>query len=421
MPTITGDLRLITNQPAAVTALQIHAPEARTSVGTVILPAPAVVPVVNGKFTVDIELGAAVCIPDYSGSLGEPIPIAIRASTTTFAEALDNGRDLTPDERDRVVELYQKMIAAGDAAKAAVAKAEQSATQAAQAAAAAKESASHAASGVPPATATVQGKIQLAGDLTGTADSPRIVTAGVNVYSVAHRSQGFVKTQPNGVLTIADDAIRHANAAVHKGYVDNQIDHHTHTTDQIKGLDAALAGKAPASHTHPTSQITGLDTALAGKAATSHTHKKADITDLPATSVEVANNTLVVRDYSGRVKTGTAYSDEDAVNMEVYRAMFETQLSRTLIEQELFDGKISARRVGRIVILAIGAYPGTMGKLPSQFLPEYALHAVIPAGSDSVKTLGKFTIVGQGVTSLQAYDGTTNSLFVGTVTYLAFN
>nr|DAV59253.1 MAG TPA: transferase [Caudoviricetes sp.] len=28
MPTITGDLRLITNQPAAVTALQIHAPAA---------------------------------------------------------------------------------------------------------------------------------------------------------------------------------------------------------------------------------------------------------------------------------------------------------------------------------------------------------------------------------------------------------
>ena len=238
MPTITGDLRLITNQPAAVTALQIHAPEARASAGIVILPAPAVVPVVNGKFTVDIELGAAVCIPDYSGSLGEPIPIAIRASTTTFAEALENGRDLTPEERDRVVELYQKVIAAGDAAKAAVAKAEQSATQAAQAAAAAKESADHAASGVPPATATVQGKIQLAGDLTGTADSPRVVTAGVNWYSVAANRQGFVKTQPSGVLTIADDAIRNATAAVNKGYVDEIIGHHTHTTDQVKGLDA---------------------------------------------------------------------------------------------------------------------------------------------------------------------------------------
>jgi len=51
MPTITGDLRLITNQPAAVTALQIHAPEARTSAGTVILPAPAIVPVTRRRYT----------------------------------------------------------------------------------------------------------------------------------------------------------------------------------------------------------------------------------------------------------------------------------------------------------------------------------------------------------------------------------
>lgn len=399
MPTITGDLRLITNQPAAVTALQIHAPEARTSAGIVILPAPAIVPVTGGKFTADIELGAAVCIPDYSGVLGEPIHIAIRPGTATFAEALENGRDLTPDERDRVVELYQKMIAAGDAAKAAVAKAEQSATQAAQAAAAAKESASHAASGVPPATATVQGKIQLAGDLTGTADSPRIVTAGVNGYSVAHRSQGFVKTQPNGVLTIADDTIRDDAAAVHKGYVDARISRHSHTTDQIKGLDNALAGKA----------------------ATSHTHTKSDITDLPATSVEVANNTLVVRDYSGRVKTGTPYSDEDAVNMETYRYMFETQLSRTLIKQELFDGKISARKIGKIVILNTAIRPGTIGKLPYPFWPEDAVLFLIPAASSSVQTLGRFFISKQGDTNLSTYNGATGDVFQGTVTYLSSN
>ena len=399
MPTITGDLRLITNQPAAVTALQIHAPEARTSVGTVILPAPAIVPVTGGKFTADIELGAAVCIPDYSGTLGEPIHIAIRLGTATFAEALENGRDLTPDERDRVVELYQKMIAAGDAAKAAVAKAEQSATQAAQAAAAAKESASHAASGVPPATATVQGKIQLAGDLTGTADSPRIITASTDKYSVVAGHAGFVHTQRNGALTIEDDTIRNYADAVHKGYVDARIDRHSHTTDQIKGLDAALAGKA----------------------ATSHTHTKADITDLPATSVEVANNTLVVRDYSGRVKTGSPYSDEDAVNMETYRAMFETQLSRTLYKQELFDGKISARKIGKIVILNTAIRPGTIGKLPWAFWPEDAVLFLIPAASSSVQTLGRFFISKQGDASLSTYNGATGDVFQGTVAYLASN
>lgn len=376
MPTITGDLRLITNQPAAVTALQIHAPEARTSAGIVILPAPAIVPVTGGKFTADIELGAAVCIPDYSGTLGEPIHIAIRPGTTTFAEALDSGRDLTPEERDRVTELYQKMIAAGDAAKAAVAKAEQSATQAAQSAAAAKESADHAASGVPPATATVQGKIQLAGDLIGTADSPRVVTAGVNGYSVAHRSQGFVKTQPDGVLTIADDTIRYDAAAVHKGYVDARISRHSHTTDQIKGLDTALAGKASASHTHPTSQITGLDDALASKAATSHTHTQADITDLPQITDNTNGSTLPIRDPWGHI-TAADPSYRYQVATKGYIDAELEKLNQIKAESILQNASF-AKKIGRIVCLYVNInFAGAQGTLPPAFRPSNACYIAV--------------------------------------------
>lgn len=376
MPTITGDLRLITNQPAAVTALQIHAPEARTSAGIVILPAPAIVPVTGGKFTADIELGVAVCIPDYSGTLGEPIHIAIRPGTATFAEALENGRDLTPAERDRVVEMYQKMITAGDAAKAAVAKAEQSATQAAQSAAAAKESAEHAASGVPPATATVQGKIQLAGDLTGTADSPRVVTAGVNWYSVAANRQGFVKTQPSGVLTIADDAIRNATAAVNKGYVDEIIGHHTHTTDQVKGLDAALAGKAPASHTHPTSQITGLDAALAGKAATSHKHTQADITDLPQITDNTNGNTLPIRDPWGHITAADpSYRDQVATKGYIDAELEKLNQIKTEI---VLQNSSSAKKIGRIVCLYVNINSaGAQGTLPPAFRPTNACYIAV--------------------------------------------
>lgn len=376
MPTITGDLRLITNQPAAVTALQIHAPEARTSVGTVILPAPAIVPVTGGKFTADVELGAAVCIPDYSGVLGEPIHIAIRPGTTTFAEALDNGRSLSSEERDRVVELYQKMIATGDAAKAAVAKAEQSATQAAQAAAAAKESAGHAASGVPPATATVQGKIQLAGDFTGTADSPRIVTAGVNYYSVAANYPGFVKTQSGGVLTIADDAIRNAAAAVNKGYVDERIGSHTHTTSQITGLDTALAGKAAASHTHPTSQITGLDNALAGKAATSHTHTQADITDLPQITDNTNGSTLPIRDPWGHI-TAADPSFSDQVATKGYLDAELKKLNQIKTESVLQNSS-TAKKIGRIVFLYVNINSaGAQGTLPPDFRPSNACYIAV--------------------------------------------
>ena len=43
-------------------------------------------------------------------------------------------------------------------------------------------------------------------------------------------------------------------------------------------LTEALAGKANSVHTHSTDQVTGLDTALAGKANSSHTHAASQIT-----------------------------------------------------------------------------------------------------------------------------------------------
>ena len=83
---------------------------------------------------------------------------------------------------------------------------------------------------------------------------------------------------------------------------------HTHTTDQITGLDTALAGKAPSSHTHTSAQITDLsntlapyakttdvNTGLAGKANTSHTHTVSQITDMPKVVLSV--NGITPDDY----------------------------------------------------------------------------------------------------------------------------
>ena len=107
--------------------------------------------------------------------------------------------------------------------------------------------------------------------------------------------------------------------------------------------------------------------------------------------------------------------------METYRYMFETQLSRTLLKQELFDGKISARKIGKIVILNTAIRPGTIGKLPYPFWPEDAVLFLIPAASSSVQTLGRFFISKQGDASLSTYNGATGDVFQGTVTYLSSN
>ena len=185
-----------------------------------------------------------------------------------------------------------------------------------------------------------------------------------------------MKTQPSGVLTIADDAIRNATAAVNKGYVDEIIGHHTHTTDQIKGLDTALAGKAPASHTHPTSQITGLDDALAGKAATSHTHTKADITDLPQITDTTGGNTLVVRDPWGHITAADpSFSDQVAT-----KGYIDTELKKLsqIKTESVLQNASSAKKIGRIVFLYVNIkFAGSQGALPPDFRPTNACYIAV--------------------------------------------
>ena len=75
---------------------------------------------------------------------------------------------------------------------------------------------------IPVATASAPGSIRLSGDLGGTAQAP-------TVPGLAGKA----------------DAV------------------HTHTTEQVDGLDDALAGKANTTHTHTSAQVDGLDAALA--------------------------------------------------------------------------------------------------------------------------------------------------------------
>ena len=79
MPTITGDLKLVTQIPAGATHLHIHAPQTRVTGSTVILTDPDIIQVKpDGTFTTTIEPGEAICIPAYSGTMGLPIPILVK-------------------------------------------------------------------------------------------------------------------------------------------------------------------------------------------------------------------------------------------------------------------------------------------------------------------------------------------------------
>ena len=113
-----------------------------------------------------------------------------------------------------------------------------------KAAASAQQAAATAASGVPDATTSAKGKVQLAGDLAGTADAPTVP----------------------GLAT-------KANAS------------HSHAIGDVTNLQSTLDSKAPASHTHTIANVTGLQSALDGKANASNRPPVEVVSTLPANPV----------------------------------------------------------------------------------------------------------------------------------------
>lgn len=337
MPTITGDLKLVTQIPAGATHLHIHAPQTRVTGSTVILTNPDIIQVKpDGTFTTTIEPGEAICIPAYSGTMGLPIPILVKPENTTFAEAVRNAGNLTADERDSVINMYHEIVASQQAAAAAASRAGAKATEAATHAQAAAKSATEAAAAIPPATATTQGKIRLAGDLTGTADNPKIITAGDAAYSVSIGSAkvGFVKTQSDGQIHIQRGTITQSWHAVSKGYVDDQI-----------------STRAPEHHIHDLTSISGVP------------NKATDLVN-----AYKGETTIMTRDNTGRSEVADPYSPNDIANKRYVDG--EIAKLNGISDVDSVTDHITLRKIGRWVFINVrDAPPGAKGEVHPGFRP----------------------------------------------------
>lgn len=336
MPTITGDLKLVTQIPAGATHLHIHAPQTRVTGSTVILTDPDIIQVKpDGTFATTIEPGEAICIPAYSGTMGLPIPILVKPGTTTFAEAVRNAGNLTADERDSVITMYHEIVASQQAAAAAASRAGAKATEAAGHAQAAAKSATEAAAAIPPATATTQGKIRLAGDLTGTADNPKIITAGDAAYSVSIGSAkvGFVKTQSDGQIHIQRSTITQPWHAVSKGYVDDQI-----------------STRAPSQHTHRFQELQGLPTTFINPKVTG------------------SLNSFMVRDDNGRAEVNEPTTAKEIANKQYVDS--EIAKINTVYSDKSPEGELRCWRIGRMVFINIREASSSRSfELPGAFHP----------------------------------------------------
>lgn len=339
MPTITGDLKLVTQIPAGATHLHIHAPQTRVTGSTVILTDPDIIQVKSdGTFTTTIEPGEAICIPAYSGTMGLPIPILVKPETATFAEAVRNAGNLTADERDSVINMYHEIVASQQAAAAAASRAGAKATEAATHAQAAAKSAQTAADAIPPATAATQGKIRLAGDLTGTADNPKIITAGNSAWSItadAHPAKaGFVKTQPDGQIHIETPSITSYWHAVNKRYVDDQI-----------------STRAPEHHIHNLTSISGVP------------NKATDLVN-----AYKGETTIMTRDNTGRSEVADPYSPNDIANKRYVDG--EIAKLNGISDVDSVTDHITLRKIGRWVFINVrDAPPGDKGEVHPGFRP----------------------------------------------------
>lgn len=338
MPTITGDLKLVTQIPAGATHLHIHAPQTRVTGSTVILTDPDIIQVKpDGTFTTTIEPGEAICIPAYSGTMGLPIPILVKPETVTFAEAVRNAGNLTAAERDSVINMYHEIVASQQAAAAAASRAGAKATEAATHAQAAAKSAQTAADAIPPATATAQGKIRLAGDLTGTADNPKIITAGNSAWSVNAEpgsvKEGFVKTKSDGQIHIHPNLITQSWHAASKGYVDDQI-----------------STRAPVSHLHYLREIIGLPNNASAKVGV------------------YSESTVMTRDSGGRSEVTNPIDPNDIANKQYVDG--EIAKIGAVLSNDLYSGQVKYWRIGRWVFINVReASGGYKGQLPIAYRP----------------------------------------------------
>jgi hypothetical protein len=390
MPTITGNLTLVTQIPAGATHLHIHAPQTRVTGSTVILTDPDIIQVKpDGTFTTTIEPGEAICIPAYSGTMGLPIPILVKPETATFAEAVRNAGNLTADERDSVITMYHEIVASQQAAYAAASRAGAKATEAATHAQAAAKSATEAAAAIPPATATTQGKIRLAGDLTGTADNPKIITAGNSAWSItadAHPAKaGFVKTQPDGQIHIETPSITSYWHAVNKKYVDNQIN-----------------TRAPVGHTHNLSTINGV----------------------PNTATPVVGaygeTTIMTRTAGGRSEIADPIDPKDIANKQYVDG--EIAKIGAVLSNGLFGEQVKCWRIGRWVFINIrDADHGYKGQLPIAFRPmaDIDFFLTVPTRRDSPGWCNILTNGSVNVNIDPSSPGNVTNRGFGCATYLA--
>lgn len=382
MRTLIIDLRDVGGKPHPEDYVLLQAPALRGSAdftGSVIMTAPVRVDLADGKAEVQVESGPLlvqirtqsvrgsapfeVVVPEGTG------PVSLRTCMERSFQYRPSVESAVAADADRAYAAWQGAITAERAAEVAAKKA-----------ATAAENATAAAQPTPPATATVQGKIQLAGDLTGTAVEPKVITAGDVDFSIHHDVQraAFVKTKADGRIAITTPSITEPAHATNKDYVDKADNklrlekadkEHTHQLRDIQGLP-------PAASTF----LTPGQSSLMIRSDTGN----ADVSD-PVTATHIANKGYV-----------------DTKIKEVNRRL-DVPENDDIVRWD--DGQLVFTRIGAMVWAVVGAASaGVKGTLPPKLRPVARDVDFFLTSPEKRSTPGWCTITKEGVVSVNFSD-----------------
>ena len=382
MRTLIIDLRDVGGKPHPEDYVLLQAPALRGSVestGVIIMTAPVRVDLTDGKAEVEVEPGPLlVQIRTQSVRDSGPLEVVVPEGTgpVSLRTCIERSFQYRPAVESAVAADADRAYAAWQGAITA----ERAAAQSAKAAAAAAENAHAAVQPTPPATATVQGKIQLAGDLTGTAAEPKVITAGDVDFSIHHDAPraAFVKTRADGQIAITTPSITKPAHATNKDYVD-------------KADNKLRLEKADKEHTHQLRDIQGLPSAA-------------------STFLTPGQSSLMIRSYTGNADisdpvTATHIANKGYVDTKIKEVNRRIDVPENDDIVRWDDGQLVFTRIGAMVWAVVGAASaGVKGTLPPKLRPVARDVDFFLTSPEKRSTPGWCTITKEGVVSVNFSD-----------------
>lgn len=310
MPVVSGSLVFVTSRPSAVSEVWVRARDVRTSVQGVVVESNDRIPVANGAVSFEVLPGPAVLTLVEAGRPVDTIPIVVGdASEQSLMDVVDAALIVDESQASVIESLAAQVVADAHAAAAAAAEAKESQVASSSSASAAEGSASAADVSAKAAKASQDAA-------AGSASSAKQSESNAAEFKNAADSSASDAATSAGSAKKSEDAAKAAQARSEEiasstswdgdkltvngktspslrgpkgdkgetGSVENVSwddisgkPDLASTWEQVKGKPAAFP---PTTHTHTTGQVEGLDAALAGKADKGHKHKVEDVDGL---------------------------------------------------------------------------------------------------------------------------------------------